>query len=205
MRSDTCPKNNNTAALERAKVREADFKAWKAQNPHVRKKGDKKKRSFKERMNKKVQAVVTKAMENQQARAAGAAQAPAVQPGANGAPKPAPAASQGAEVAAGGEPLQAPPIPSVAVPQGPPQGPVPYFQGSYFPSNHSVAASSMASTAAPWNMAYYGPAAAYRNRGRFCPPRIHTGTLEAIRTRVKGMVPSRIRDTVDPVRFFQCV
>ena len=57
-----------------------------------------------------------------------------------------------------------PPIPSVTIPQGPPQGPVPQFN-----SNNSMAASSMASTAVNRQQAYYGPPNAYWTRGRFRP------------------------------------
>ena len=158
MRPDTCPKKDNEAALEKGKIREAEFKAWKAKNPGPC--GTKKKKgSFKDRINKKVQATVTKALEEQAAQ--GTAPLPAAQPATGSAAKPAPAAGQGAT----GVPV--PPIPSVAIPQGPLQGPAPQFN-----SNNFVAAPSMVLTAVPGHQTYYGPPNAYQTHGRFCPTRL---------------------------------
>ena len=161
MRSSNCPMKDDPAAMEKAKVREAEFKAWKAKNPGTR--GAKKKKgSFKERINRKVQAAVTKALEE-----AASGTGPAPQPATAVAAKSAATAGQAAAATSqAAASAVAPPLPSVAVPQPPPQGPVPRFG-----SDNSVAAASMASTAVPPHQAYYGPPDAYQTRGRYRPVR----------------------------------
>ena len=117
-----CPNAGNKAAMERAKVREAEFKEWKEKHGH---KWDKKKTSFKSRVAKKIQAAITKALEDQ----ANGTAAPGQGQAGAGAAQPLPAATQvtatqattaAAGVAAGGQS----PLPSVSFAAGPvDQGP----------------------------------------------------------------------------------
>ena len=69
---DKCPNHNDATAIERAKVREAEFKAWKAKNQPTRApQRERKKTSFKDRVNKKVQAAVAKTLEEKKDNTAG--------------------------------------------------------------------------------------------------------------------------------------
>ena len=61
MRDPTCPLRNDPAAVERRKVKETEFKAWKAANPDSRK-PRKKKESNKTRTDRQIKAVVVKAL-----------------------------------------------------------------------------------------------------------------------------------------------
>ena len=143
MNSGHCPKKDEPKAVTAGKVRAAEFKALQAANPgggeHPK---YRKRKTNKERMEKKIAVAVLKAQEGAAATAAAATTTVATNAAATAS-----------------TPLTAcvPPVPQVIV--QPPCGPDLAFGG---------AASIDKSTLAPPGMQHYGPPQAYHN-GRYSP------------------------------------
>ena len=109
-----CPNHGNKAAMERVKVSETKFRVWKERSGAKR---DKKKKSAKARVDKRIQAVATKTLREQ---ANGATAADQRQAGTSSprSAKPPSAASQATAAATGAAAGNQPPLLAVSFAAG---------------------------------------------------------------------------------------